>query len=588
MRNNFLLVSSDSQSVHVKALMLAEEFATQENEALAISFIEVMRTRLDENHKVKFWRDLISAEMDREIENESYQKLEELLASVKIDLQSLKVLRSHRVLLLYYMYQCVALEKILAQMKKPVCVLWSANNRGSELVSCDESELHVKLSPEPIDTKTKIKLAIKAFREVFLGRHIGSIGVSDFDKSDNMHLLSVEDSGTMLNLDPAVSIAKALKRNGQNVLAITSTDFVKHHLDTHKISTWKIVQSNPTSYELLEIRRNIKRLSNQLRKKSRGITRTFVEMIVPKLESWALDMLVYEKNMKALVRKVNINHVTSVGIASPLNSFAGDFFQSRKAKWNTYFPVVFKPSIEVPLPKLSTLFQAVDKYLVYGGHLQESLIALGIDKNKIYSVGSTTFDNSKGRENEKDIEITKKQILKRWTEDKKLIVIGTEYLPRPFEEIDPVVRYLLSRNDVHVVIKVHPSDSMEMYETYVRSLENYSNIEVVGKCDLNALLNSAHLLICIVSNIVITAAVLGTPTLICDFSNKREPLDFYKEGLSVGCFKREKLNETLSELIENPSLYQRAKARVSEGIKRFNSDNDGRSAERVARLAVEL
>jgi hypothetical protein len=98
---------------------------------------------------------------------------------------------------------------------------------------------------------------------------------------------------------------------------------------------------------------------------------------------------------------------------------------------------------------------------------------------------------------------------------------------------------------------------------------------------LIGLLSEADLLVCILSNIIVTAAVVGTPNLVCDFSNKRAPVDYCREGLCLGCFDPESVPHTLKLMLMNSTLRDQALTMLKTGVHRFNGPNDGRAASRV-------
>jgi len=232
-------------------------------------------------------------------------------------------------------------------------------------------------------------------------------------------------------------------------------------------------------------------------------------------------------------------------------------------------------------------FFPADRHLVYGEQIREAMLRSGVPEAKARSVGSVTFDEALGRSREDDIRLVRTDMLKHWREGEKLVVVGTEALPRPLEEIGPVVAALGAIEGVHIVIKVHPVDSLAFYERFAASTGLGTRIEVVGPCALNALLGAADLLVCVLSNIIVTAAQLGTPTLVCDFSNKRAPLDFVAEGMCVGCFAPERAGAMLREFLEGGELRQEAERRMRAAISRFNADNDGNSHLRVLEEVLE-
>src|SRR5262249_53704901 len=125
-------------------------------------------------------------------------------------------------------------------------------------------------------------------------------------------------------------------------------------------------------------------------------------------------------------------------------------------------------------------------------------------------------------------------------------------------------------------------DSLDFYANVLTSLGKPENIVAVQQCDLLALLCAADLLIAILSNVIITAGVLGTPTLVCDFSEKTRVLNFVKEGLCAGCYEPKEVSAVVQDLLFNPESKAAAQRRLTTGLRRFNGPNDGNSHQRIA------
>jgi hypothetical protein len=143
-------------------------------------------------------------------------------------------------------------------------------------------------------------------------------------------------------------------------------------------------------------------------------------------------------------------------------------------------------------------------------------------------------------------------------------------------------------NDVAVVLKAHPSDSLQFYESFVGSLGNPENIRVVQNCNLSALLHSADLLMAILSNVIVTAAALGTPTLVCDFSGKSKVVNFVAEGLCEGCYDPEQISDSVRRLLFDDVFRAKALDRLALRVSRFNGPNDGNSHKRIASFVQSL
>ena len=312
-----------------------------------------------------------------------------------------------------------------------------------------------------------------------------------------------------------------------------------------------------------------------------AVDRFLLWRIESMMVGWARDVLMIDEEIDRLDAEYDVAALLTMGTSNRLVDVLGRRYQSRGVKWLTYLPMLQRPSIDIVSSTHPVFFRQADAYLVYGSHLEEQLRDL-LATACIEVVGSTTFDNALGRDRERDREHVRTAILRHWSGTEKLVVVATECSPRAFEEIDPVVRCLANMHGVHAVIKVHPSDSLETYANYAASLGREDKLEVVKSCDVNALVHAAELLVGVFTNLIVTAAVLGTPTLVCDFSNKRAPLDFVAQGLCLGCFDPGDLDRMLRGLLSSSELRPRAEELLRNNVHRFNGQNDGGSSVRVA------
>lgn len=93
-------------------------------------------------------------------------------------------------------------------------------------------------------------------------------------------------------------------------------------------------------------------------------------------------------------------------------------------------------------------------------------------------------------------------------------------------------------------------------------------------------------LACIVSNIIIKAAILGTPTLGCDFSGKSSQNEFAENGLVTPCKDPSRLDATLDALLTIDKSSLQVRTSLLRGLAKFNGPNDGKSHERVVDIVT--
>ena len=105
---------------------------------------------------------------------------------------------------------------------------------------------------------------------------------------------------------------------------------------------------------------------------------------------------------------------------------------------------------------------------------------------------------------------------------------------------------------------------------------------MVKEFPLFPLLAAADLIVCVLSNIIVTAAMLGTPTLVCDFINRRQVLDFVLEGLAFGCFDSRLVNAEVRRILFDSAVRTNWLQEKERALTRFNGPCDGNSARRIA------
>jgi hypothetical protein len=200
-------------------------------------------------------------------------------------------------------------------------------------------------------------------------------------------------------------------------------------------------------------------------------------------------------------------------------------------------------------------------------------------------VGSFTYDKHYARDRKADRLAVEKSFPR--ASNVKLVTVATENLAECEIELIPVLNAVCAMAGVHVVLKLHPEDSLDYFERLAERLNVRDRIDIVKKYPLGELLCASDLLICVMSNIAIEAAVTGTPTLMCDFSGKTKVLDFAAEGLCIPCKSADELLEVLGKLLSDDSFMKSAHQRMRTGLRRFNGPNDGRSTQRIVDYVVE-
>jgi UDP-N-acetylglucosamine 2-epimerase len=572
----YILVSAHTDdAIHI-ALEYANRFlASYGSEAQVVSFYEPIRRKVPATSPIVHWTDLAAQGDEVRLHEDALRRLDCLGSGLTYEF--LPVFRSQRINLHYAMYRAIMLRGLLNGEHRPLCFIVPGTGTFGPVASIKVQ----RSSGVPSDV---MRTSPRRFGEA-LRKHISSTGGHQkrLGRRKDVCLVTLDDVGSLVNLDPAIAVCKELKKRCLDLLVITTTPVVTSAMTQAGVPA-RLVANRSLSAEEFEIIRdqvdyNICRMLGI--EGLDTVDREFLSTVGDNLISWARDHLLINAELERVDQEYTIQSVLSIG-SIPLTQLAGERYQDRGSKLLIYFPIIQHPLPVIAGPKYPTFYRHDIRYLVSGDYFARQLVDLAIPEASITCVGSTTYDKSHGRNRDADRQHTRTRILKNWGPDEKLVVIATEHIRRPFEEIDPAVRSLLAIDGTHIVIKVHPSDDLDMFEQYARSLVVGEKLEVVKSCDLIALLHAADLVIAIYSNVIINAAVLGTPTLVCDFSNKRAAFDFVAAGLSLGCFDPAHLPQMLKEMLEASPLRETAEELLRRNIRQFNGANDGQSAVRVA------
>jgi hypothetical protein len=288
-------------------------------------------------------------------------------------------------------------------------------------------------------------------------------------------------------------------------------------------------------------------------------------------------LCVIESLMVAVGRSRTICAVFSVNETSAAAVAAGRCAKRSGYIWVGHFPILVGR-------RPDGYYFPADFHLAYGGQLRDHMVASGVPAETIAIVGSYTYDQHRGRDRAAD-RMKVQQAFPRLGQS-KLVTVLTEILPNPEIELVPVLAALTSFAGVHVVLKVHPDDPAEQFEALACKLGIRDQIDIVKSCDLSQLLAASDLLICTMSNVAIEAAVAGTPTLMCDFADRAQVINFVDEGLCIGCTDPGLVSEMVRGLLFEPAARQQAVDIMAAGLRRFNGPNDGRSTERIVDFVV--
>lgn len=385
-------------------------------------------------------------------------------------------------------------------------------------------------------------------------------------------IVTIDDSGTGVNLKPGLEILRALERRGEAAFVLTNNPPVAQAVRASTnagaavLGDYRLLA--PPASTQIDYRR-LSRLNGKLDEVGAAVTK----LVLSDAPRIVKENAILHGVLDRLDAQNGVKSVLTIYESLPLSVSAGQWAGQNGKPWIGFFPILVgnRPDgYHFPAPE----------HLVYGDQLRDHIAEAGHPIESATVVGSPTYDVFHGRDKAAD----RAAVYNNFPacRDKKLVVVATEAFPDPLTEMEPILNALGGMEGVHVIVKVHPSDRLSYFQSYVSGLPQSENIEVVQDTDLGALLQTADLLICVISNIIISAAVMGTPNLVCDFGSRTGVIDFVKEGLCIGCNDRAKLKDMIHGLLFDPEQRDCVKSHLARGLARFNGPSDGRSAERIA------
>ena len=137
---------------------------------------------------------------------------------------------------------------------------------------------------------------------------------------------------------------------------------------------------------------------------------------------------------------------------------------------------------------------------------------------------------------------------------------------------------------VRGVIKTHPAETAEPYETLAAGL---ANVRVLpASVPLAPLLRTAHVIVTVNSTVAIDAMVLGIPALTLGLPNNLSP--FVDAGAMAGTRSIREIERTLRRVLYDEGFRQELKTAASAVTTKYRIVADGRSADRSTSAILEL
>lgn len=393
----------------------------------------------------------------------------------------------------------------------------------------------------------------------------------------------VPEGGAMINTRSCGPIVSRLRREGAPVVVVsnnpaTLTYFQEMGVETQQLPAYPALRDLWTSHRAaLKAERALRDLLASLSREDPGFHGCQRHLGLFHARSMAAEA--HGRFFTALFARRPPGVMLTPAEAHPSAVVAQEALRRHGAPWVGWGHVMYLPNTE------HRHFPA-DHHLFYGRHGLDFYRSLGNPGHMAAITGTPLFDSALFRDAALDA-ATVRALLPDWRGE-PYVVVGTEHRFNQMAEIVPTMRALARFPGLRVVLKLHPADTPSEFEALVGECRALGGVvDLVERCDLDALLHRAALLVTTHSNIIINAAMLGTPSIVHDYSDIYR-VDFHAAGVSLLAESPEALERQTRELLASPERREACSRAARSNISQFCGALDGESAARVAAILLDL
>ena len=245
-------------------------------------------------------------------------------------------------------------------------------------------------------------------------------------------------------------------------------------------------------------------------------------------------------------------------------------------------PDEMEPSRENPA---DTGFPRPDRTLVFDRYAAEYLQKAGnFPKSSLTVVGSPTRDALASAIHKLSPEIIAATRAAIGASPNQQVVLVTTKYSEIQSEFQRLVNAVAALPNVYAVIKCHPTENPEPYETHTHGI---TNIRVLpSNYDLSRLLALARLLVTVNSTVAFDAMSLGVPSLTLRLPNNLSPL--VDSGAMVGLSRTDPIGPKLEPLLYDETRRSTLAARARDFLTRYDIQSDGFASRRAAKAIAAL
>lgn len=227
---------------------------------------------------------------------------------------------------------------------------------------------------------------------------------------------------------------------------------------------------------------------------------------------------------------------------------------------------------------------------VFGDYFRELFARHGVPSERIVVTGHSMMDTIHACNEDKAM-VRRKLGLPL---DKTIVVLLTtatvEYnLWRPGQRrhfVAQVLKAFAGLPEHQLVIKLHPREKVEDYQKLVQELG--FDVPIYRDVDLHGILNAVDAAITTYSTTGLDALILKKPLIVFDLFNRVEPVPYVGSGAALGVYRPQDLRAAIMTVFNDDETKRRLKTTSSDFVYRYAHKLDGKAAERVAELIVEV
>ena len=247
-----IYISSDNSAVMDKTRSSVINFIKiNGSKSRIISFAPQTLVKLPDIKEIEMWRDLISADEERAIQKEAYVGFNNILEIGG------ETLWCNRNILFFFMCQTIFIKDLLKTIREPICLILPGSSKsgffsteGAKSLERMISEMKCNIQEKEDDIQKvygkkfknteNVCFVSKVYLNIKISLKYFSKMLKPKDIKDVKDVLVLADSGSGVNLNPALDIARQLESSGGFPYILTYSEFVKESMESNGFNVTKI------------------------------------------------------------------------------------------------------------------------------------------------------------------------------------------------------------------------------------------------------------------------------------------------------------------------------------------------------------